>query len=238
MPGKLILLPNQIDETSSLEDSLPPAVAAAVRSLQGLIAESEKSARRYLRQFLSHEQMTQMPIRLLNEHTKPHEVQEFIAPMQRGECWGMITDAGLPCLADPGAELVAAARKENVRVMAIPGPSSLILTLQLSGLTSQRFAFHGYLPREGKELEEALRAIEKRSRAESATQMFIEAPYRSQKLFDALLAVLQPSTLLCVAIRLTSDTERVATHSVHEWKKRRLVIEKEPTVFAVRANFS
>jgi 16S rRNA (cytidine1402-2'-O)-methyltransferase len=233
-PGKLILLPNLLEESLPHEQFLPASVSTAVHAIQGLITESEKTARRYLRRFLTHEEMTKIPLRLLNEHTKEAELKELLAPLQKGEWWGLLTDAGLPCLADPGAELVWLARTHNIAVEALPGPSSIVLALQLSGLLSQRFAFHGYLPRESPALETAISALEKRSQQESAVQVFIEAPYRSQKLLDLLLNTLHPTTRLCVAASLTTPTERVLSLPVAKFKQANLVLGKEPAVFLLK----
>jgi 16S rRNA (cytidine1402-2'-O)-methyltransferase len=231
MAGKLILLPNLLDESLSHEGFLPPAVATAVRSIQGIVAESEKSARRYVRRFLSHEEMARLPIRLLNEHTPSTELAELLLPLQKGECWGLLSDAGLPSLADPGADLVWFARSHQIAVEALSGPCSITLALQLSGLPAQRFAFHGYLPRESAQLEEAIRSLEKRSKQESATQVFIEAPYRSQKLLDTLLSTLHPSTHLCIASSLTGPNEKVLSLPVSKFKQTQVQLGKEPTVF-------
>src|SRR5262249_13098213 len=149
----LFLLPNLLDETLAWEPFLPASVAAAVQSLDGLIAESEKEGRRYLRRFVNHERMAATPIRLLNEHTQPKEIGELLEPLIRGERWGLISDAGLPCIADPGAPLVLLAHEKKIRVETFSGPSSIVMALQLSGLSGQRFAFHGYLPREAPDLK-------------------------------------------------------------------------------------
>jgi 16S rRNA (cytidine1402-2'-O)-methyltransferase len=204
-----------------------------VHSLQGLIAEGEKPARKYLRRFLNHDQMAALPLRLLNEHTKPEELKALLEPLKRGECWGVLSDAGLPCIADPGAELVSLARKESILIETYPGPSSLLYALQLSGFPAQRFAFHGYLPRESPALEEMIRMLEKRSQAESSSQLFIEAPYRSAKLLATLLSTLKPTTKLCVTASLTSTQEKVVSKSVAEWKQKGLELSKEPAVFVV-----
>lgn len=233
-PGKLILLPNLLEESLPHETQLAPAVSTAVRSIEGLVAESEKTARRYLRRFLSHEEMNKIPLRLLNEHTREAELKELIAPLIAGKWWGLLTDAGLPCLADPGAELVWLARQHNIAVEALPGPSSLILALQLSGLISQRFAFNGYLPRESPALEQAIQALEKRSREENSTQLFIEAPYRSQKMLELLLSILHPATKLCVAASLTTPAERVLSLPVAKFRQANLTLGKEPAVFLIR----
>jgi len=227
--GKLILLPNLLDENAPIDPFLPPGVKTAIQSIKGLIAESEKTARRYLRKFLSHDEMAAMPLRLLNEHTK--ELNELIEPLIKGETWGLISDAGLPCLADPGTDLVALCHEKRIEVETYAGPSSIIFALQLSGLSGQKFAFHGYLPKDSPQLEQAIHDLEKRARAE--TQIFIEAPYRSAKMLTLLLSILHPDTRLCVAASLTTPQQRVVSQSVAKWKQGEFVLGKEPVVFVV-----
>ena len=231
--GKLILLPNLLDESLSHETSLSPDVGIAVRSIQGLIVESEKAGRRYLRRFLSHDEMTRIPLRLLNEHTQ--ELSELLAPLEKGECWGLISDAGLPCLADPGADLVWQARGRGIAIEALSGPSSIILALQLSGLCGQRFAFHGYLPKEMPDLERRILDLERRSREEDSTQAFIEAPYRSAKLLELLIKILKPTTRLCFASSLMTPAERVISQRVSQWQTAKIEVGKEPVVFLFQA---
>ena len=227
----LYLLPNLLEEELPLEPYLPSGVADAVRSLQGIIAESEKGARRYLRRFLDHDAMAKMPIRLLNEHTPASELEALLEPLLRKEIWGLVSDAGLPCIADPGAPLVFRAQAKGVPVIAFPGPSSILISLQLSGLNGQRFAFHGYLPRELPELKSALLSLEKRSF--EATQIWIEAPYRSAKLAQFILETLQPKTLFCIASSLTTARQSVKTQKIQEWRKHPPHLEKEPAVFLI-----
>jgi 16S rRNA (cytidine1402-2'-O)-methyltransferase len=234
--GKLILLPNLLDETLDAFNFLPAGVGPLVGTLQGLIAESEKAGRRYLRRFLTHDQMAALPLQTLNEHSSPEQLQVLLAPLLRGETWGLISDAGLPCLADPGADLVGAARKQKVSVQAVAGPSSIVMALQLSGFSGQRFAFHGYLPREPDLLEKRIVELEKRSGMEHSSQIWIEAPYRSSKMLEFLKTKLQPSTHLCVAVQLTTPHERSASLSISEWKKISFPIEKEPAVFLIYKN--
>lgn len=229
--GKLLLLPNLLDETLASELFLPPSVGTAVATLQGLIAESEKSARRYLRRFLSHEAMASTPIRLLNEHTPKGDLQALLSPLLQGEIWGLISDAGLPCIADPGADLVALAHEKGIAIATFAGPSSILMALQLSGFSGQHFAFHGYLPRETVDLEKKILELEKRT--SEATQIWIEAPYRSAKMLDALKRLLQPKTRLCVAVNLTSPNERVASMEMRQWKSVSFHLEKEPAVFLI-----
>jgi 16S rRNA (cytidine1402-2'-O)-methyltransferase len=227
--GQLILLPNVLEESLPADLFLPASVQTAVTGLDGLIAESEKAARRYLRRYLSHEKMAALPLRLLNEHTPPAEMEALLKPVLEGQIWGIVSDAGLPCIADPGADLVAAARRIGVDVEATSGPCSLILALQLSGFSGQRFRFHGYLPRIAEDLERMVKNLEKAAKGE--TQIWIEAPYRSAKMLEALKLWLQPATRLCVAVNLTTSVQRVASYSVDQWRLLSFEIGKEPAVF-------
>jgi 16S rRNA (cytidine1402-2'-O)-methyltransferase len=223
----LLLLPNLLDETLPVEPFLPLSVAEAVRSLQGLIVESEKMGRRYLRRFLSHEEMQKVPLQVLNEHSK--DLAPLLEPLIRGERWGLISDAGLPCIADPGADLVWEARKKGIRVETFAGPSSLLMALQLSGFPAQTFSFHGYLPREEPLLKKKVLELEKAR----GTHLWIEAPYRSDKMLQMLKEVLQPTTRLCVAASLTLPTQKVESKLVSLWRKSSMALEKEPAVFLI-----
>ncbi len=227
--GKLLLLPNLLDESLDASLFLPSSVGFAVGTLQGLIAESEKSARRYLRRFLSHDQMVKVPLRLLNEHTKKQELESLLEPLRSGETWGLISDCGLPCIADPGADLVFLAHQNGVTVETFVGPSSIVMALQLSGFSGQRFSFLGYLPREEEELESRLRKMEED--AKYATQIWIEAPYRSLKMLEALKKVLSPRVMLCIATDLTLPHQRVLTLSIKEWKAMNFSLLKAPCIF-------
>lgn len=231
MPGKLYLLPNLLEETLAAEPFLPVSVGNAVTMIQGLICESEKAARRYLRRFLSHDDMAKMPLRVLNEHTQ--NLSELIKPLEQGETWGLISDAGLPCIADPGADLVWLAHEKNIAVETFVGPSSILMALQLSGFSGQNFCFHGYLPREQPLLEQKLRELEKRG----GTHIWIEAPYRSAKMLEAAKQILQPKTRFCVAVHLTTERQRVQSQTIAKWKSVSFPIEKEPAVFLLDSHF-
>lgn len=234
--GKLLLLPNLLDETLSVDPFLPISVGQAVLGLDGLIAESEKSARRYLRRFVSHEQMAGTPLRLLNEHTPKYEIEGLLEPVEKGETWGLISDAGLPCIADPGSDLVYLAHTKGLDVETFVGPCSIVMALQLSGFSGQNFAFHGYLPRESAEQVVRLKELEKQ--AGTATQIWIEAPYRSAKMVEQLKEVLHPSTLLCVASQLTLPSQRVSTKVISAWKNFAWSMQKEPAIFLISRRFS
>lgn len=229
MSGKLYLLPNLLDESLPIEPFFPVNLHQAVASIQGLIAESEKMARRYLRRFLSHDEMVKVPLRLLNEHSK--EIQELLQPLLNGETWGLISDAGLPCIADPGADLVWLAHEHRVAVETFVGPSSIFMALQLSGMGGQQFSFHGYLPRETEDLERKVKDLEKRG----GTQIWIEAPYRSAKMLDTLKQVLQPNTKLCVAVCLTTPQQRILSQRALKWKRDPFTLQKEPAVFLIES---
>ncbi len=231
----IYLLPNLFDETQPWEPFLPESVKEAVASLDGLIAESEKAGRRYLRRFVDHDRMAATPIRLLNEHTQASDIAELLAPIAKGERWGLVSDAGLPCIADPGAPLVLMAHERKIQLTAFPGPCSMMMALQLSGLCGQRFAFHGYLPRDVPELKRSLQQIEARSKQENAAQLWIEAPYRSAKMASNAIESLSPSTLFCIALDLTFPTQSVRTQTILRWRKEKIEIGKQPAVFLIQA---
>lgn len=235
----LILLPNVLfDECVDTSSFFPPALNQKVVSLQGLITESEKEARKYLKRFVFPEGKTfrEVPLRLLNEHTKKEELEELLEPLLKGETWGLISDAGLPCLADPGANLVALARRKNVEIEAVSGPSSIFLALMLSGLSGQSFAFHGYLERDANKIREQVKDLEKESLKYRQTKLCIEAPYRSQALLETLIKELSPSTILSVCSSLTSPDEQVWTFPVKEWRQKNLPdLHKKPVIFLFQA---
>lgn len=231
----LFLLPNLLDASLAWEPFLPASVPEAVRTLDGLIAESEKEGRRYLRRFVDHEKMAATPIRLCNEHTAPAELAALVEPMERGETWGLVSDAGLPCVADPGSPLVLLAQEKKICVEALAGPSSILMALQLSGLTGQRFSFHGYLPREAADLKQALQRVEAKSRREVSSEIWIEAPYRMEKMAQVAMETLQPSTLLCIAENLTLEGQLVRTQPIARWRKAAIASGKRPAVFLLEA---
>lgn len=228
----LYLLPNLLADEAEA-GWLAQACFEVVPRLDGLICESEKRARRYLKLFTFPEgrSFRDIPLCVLSEHTVSKELEEMVPPILQGT-WGLISDAGLPLLADPGAQLVALVRQRGAQVVALPGPSSIVLSLMLSGLPSQAFAFHGYLPREQGPLIARLKILEERSLNEGSTQLFIEAPYRNERTFEALLSALRPSTQLCVASDLTGPHESVCTQSIRAWKTGSPPpLQKIPTIF-------
>lgn len=223
----LYLLPNLLGDSSV--DELSQSALQAASQIGALIAESEKEGRRFLKRIFP-QSFRGVPIHLLNEHTK--DVRALIDQIARGGTWGLISDCGMSCLADPGAELVFQARRRGIQIKAFAGPSSILLALVLSGLGGQRFTFHGYLP---KEKDALLRALKEMQRDDSV-HLFIEAPYRNDKLFAFLLGHLEAKTLVGVASDLTLPTESVQVRTVAEWKKvGAKPLDDRPTVFLLRS---
>lgn len=229
----LVLLPNLLHVEAKESWCIPDGARDVVAKLDGLIAESAKEGRRFLKRM--GRAPLEVPQKELNEHTNSEEIERLLEPMKRGEMWGYVSDAGLPCLADPGAQLVARARENRIVVQAISGPSSIMLILMLSGLSAQNFSFLGYLPREGEDLKKAIKSMEKRAREEHQTQVFIETPYRNEKLLQILLENLAQDTKLCIACNLTASDEYVETKTIAAWRRTTpSALKDRPAIFALK----
>jgi len=220
----LYLLPNLLDESLDHTQFFSKSVDEAVYHLEGLIAEDEKNARKFLKRFSYSRERTfrDIPIKLLNEHSKKEDVDALVAILKEGKPWGLISDCGLPCIADPGAFLVLLAKKAHIPVATLPGPSSIVMALQLSGLYSQQFTFSGYLPKDEPALLTALKEMEKEIVSKGHVFVFIEAPYRNEKLLDQIRKTVKDQLLLCVACDLTGSTEEVMTLPISRWKQENL----------------
>ena len=225
----LILFPNLLGKDSDFSDFFPDLVKKRIKHIDGLYCESEKEGRRYLLRFLSKSKANSIPLRILSEHTRDEEFEDLILPLLEGKTYGIISDAGLPCLADPGHRLVSLAHKYDIFLEAISGPSSIFLALILSGFSGQRFTFHGYLERKEKELIRQIKTIENRS--ENFTQIFIEAPYRNNKLYQFLLKHLRKDTYLCLAQNLGTYKDMVVTSKIEKFRQKKLKLSKDPMVF-------
>ena len=228
MAGQLILLPNLLSERSDPKEQLPENLGKIFDTLDGLIVEDAKSARRFIVRFSK--ELLKLPMETLNEHTD--DLKALLPPMKNGQKWGLLSEAGLTCIADPGAKLVDLARLQNIDVRAIPGPSSIFMGLMLSGFSGQSFTFNGYLPRRRPLLDQRLAILVRNAQKERTTQIFIEAPYRNNQLFASLMELLPGNMKLCVACDLTDPNEWVETRTVQEWKKRQSPdLHKRPTLF-------
>ncbi len=234
-PGKLYLIPNLLDPQSQPESVLPVLVLERLRSLRRYIVEGEKAAWRLLSRVLGQEEAAEVTMERLDEHTKIEDLPHLLDPLLAGENVGLLSEAGMPCVADPGAALVALAHEKGIEVSPLPGPSSILLALAASGLEGQRFSFLGYLPQERADRKETLTAIDQALRVDGATRIFIETPYRNDKLLEDCLSSLSESTRLCVAVSLSGPSERIRSASISAWRRSPWRIGKEPAIFLVGA---
>lgn len=236
MKSALLLLPNLLGEHRHHELFLPASVDKAVASLDGLIAESETGGRRYLGRFNTAKSASEIPISVYHETSSDEEINFFLEPVVKGERWGLVSDAGLPCVADPGARLVKRARLLGLNIQAFSGPSSIMLGLMLSGMSAQRFSFQGYLAKEPQGRHKQIQELEATSRKEGATQIFIETPYRNKHLLESLVEKLSDDMWLCVAWELTLPTQGVLSQPVALWKKSPLPnLDKKNAIFMFSA---
>ncbi|WP_068466550.1 SAM-dependent methyltransferase [Candidatus Protochlamydia phocaeensis] len=228
----LLLLPNLLGDHRYAEIFLPASVAKAVQTLDGLIAESEGEGRRYLKRFATKKPANEIPIALFNEHTPDADIDFLLEPIIKGERWGIVSDAGLPCIADPGSKLVHRARQRGLAIQAFVGPSSILMALMLSGLPGQKFFFHGYLAKEADKRQAEIKHLLQLAGQDKATQIFMEAPYRNMQALDSLLKILPDKAWLAVAWDLTMPTQGVISQTVESWKKCTLPsLEKKPAIF-------
>lgn len=235
MTGTLYLIPVPLGPISP-QEHLHPGVLAIIRPLTYFVVEQAKSARAFLKAAGTDLPLQELELEELNEHTKSDALDRLLAPLRAGHDIGLLSEAGCPAVADPGADLVALAQRENIRVVPLVGPSSLLLALMASGLNGQRFAFLGYLPAKEVDRNKALRELEIDSRKNKQTQLFIETPYRNRAMFDAMLQACQPGTRLCIATDLTLPSESIRTRTIAQWKKETPPeIERRPTVFLLLA---
>ncbi|MBN1339400.1 MAG: SAM-dependent methyltransferase [Bacteroidales bacterium] len=230
--GKLYLIPLPISNGSP-EDFIPPVRLSLIVSLTYFVVEEPRTARRFLRKAGYQGHFEEIQFHVLNEHTSITDIPAMIAPLISGNDMGLLSEAGMPCIADPGAWLVATAHQNGIRVVPLSGPSSITLALAASGFNGQNFAFHGYLPVKSKEREEKIKYMEKLSGAGNQTQIFIEAPYRNNGMMESILKTCHSGTRLCVACNITGDDEYIKTLSIGEWKKEKPALHKKPCVFLI-----
>ncbi|HYC39575.1 MAG TPA: SAM-dependent methyltransferase [Chitinophagaceae bacterium] len=230
--GTVYLIPSPIDDAGL--EAIPAAAGAALRDCQVIFAENERAARRYLRRLDRSLIIDSFEWFTLHQQEK-EMLQVFRDRVKAGKNVAILSEAGCPGVADPGQLLVAAAQEMRVKIRPVTGPSSLLLALMASGMNGQRFQFHGYLPVESQARDRAIRELESESRKKDCTQLFIETPYRNQKLFDAVLRNCQPATRLCIAAGLTGDSEWIRTQRISEWKKEIPLLGKRATVFLMHA---
>jgi 16S rRNA (cytidine1402-2'-O)-methyltransferase len=232
--GSLYLLPNTLGDTAA-EAVIPAAALQRARSLDYFIAENPKSARAFLKRIGFPRALQDIRVERLDHNTRAGEIAPLLEPVLGGRDAGLLSEAGLPAVADPGATLVRLAHQKGVRVVPLSGPSSILLALAASGLEGQRFVFHGYLPVKAPELAATLKHLERQSRRLSQTQIFIETPYRNDATLAAMLRFLSDDTLVCVAVDLTLEQELVKTQSAAAWRREVPQLKGRSAVFLVLA---
>ena len=234
MKGKLYLLPNLLGK-SEINCVIPSGVLEIIHSLDCFIVENVRSARRFLLHSGYSKEINNIEFFILDEHTSNDDIQKYIVACQAGRNMGVLSEAGVPAVADPGARIVELAHKSGIRVIPLVGPSSILLALMSSGLNGQSFSFLGYLPVKKDNLVRRIREIEAISIREKQTQIFIETPYRNLRLFGELIRVCKPSTHLCIALNLTGPEEKISLKRISEWKNTNPDIERKPAVFLLSA---
>ncbi|MDR0938883.1 MAG: SAM-dependent methyltransferase [Mediterranea sp.] len=226
----LYLLPVTLGDTP-VGQVLPPYNAEIIAGIRHFIVEDVRSARRFLKKVDRQADIDALTFYPLGKHTSPDAVSGYLRPLEEGHPMGVISEAGCPAVADPGADVVAIAQRKGLRVVPLVGPSSIILSVMASGFNGQSFAFYGYLPIEPAERVKALKALEQRAYAENQTQLFIETPYRNRKMVEDVLAHCRPQTRLCIAANITCEDEYIRTRTVREWKGHVPDLAKKPCIF-------
>lgn len=232
--GKLYLIPTTLGD-SEIKSVIPASVVDIIESLQFFIVENIRTTRRYIRKVSKTKNIDEITFFELNKRTKPEEISGFLKPCLSGYSIGIISEAGNPGIADPGASVVKIAHKKNIDIIPSVGPSSILLALISSGMNGQNFAFNGYLPINDKERAEKIRFLERKSKAENQTQIFMETPFRNMKMFDTLLQTCRNDTFLCIAADITLTSEFIKTKTISDWKKQKPQLNKRPTVFVIQA---
>ncbi|BFP39158.1 SAM-dependent methyltransferase [Flavobacteriaceae bacterium GF1] len=232
--GKLYLVPTMLGDNAPLE-VLPISIKRTIENVDHYIAENEKSARRFIKRISPAKNQPDLHFELLNKYTDPTEIPTFLDACIQGFDMVLLSEAGAPGIADPGADVVRIAHKKKIQVVPMVGPSSITMAMMASGMNGQNFAFTGYLPIDTALRGKAIKSLEKLSLETGQAQIFIETPYRNEKLFQELIKKLRPSTLLCVACDITLPSEQIVTKTANEWKRYPLDLQKRPTVFIIQA---
>ena len=231
LQSALYMIPVPISE-GKITDVLPNGNLEIIRNIHHFIVENVRTARRFLKKIDPSIDISGITFHELNGHTPFNEISGYLEALRKGSPMGVMSEAGCPGVADPGALMVRIAQDENLKVIPLVGPSSILLALMASGLNGQKFAFHGYLPVKDPDRDKTIRDLESQSKRHDITQIFIETPYRNEKMMESLLKNLSGETLLCVAADVTSPTaEKIITRSVKKWKSGKYTLEKVPTIF-------
>ncbi|MDR0541574.1 MAG: SAM-dependent methyltransferase [Dysgonamonadaceae bacterium] len=232
MHPTLFLIPVTLGD-AAIDHVLPPYNKEVILSLRHFIVENARSARRFLKQTESAIDIDALTFYTLNEHTTREELSSFLEPLQKGESAGLLSEAGCPAIADPGSDIVAMVQQKGIRVTPLVGPSSILLALMASGLNGQNFAFNGYLPVDNNRRIKTLKQLEQRIYTGRQTQLFIETPYRNQKVLQDILTTCQADIKLCIAIDISLPTEDIRTRRIADWRKNIPELSKRLCIFAL-----
>lgn len=232
MEVALYLLPVTLGDTA-IEKVLPSYNREIIVGIKHFIVEDVRSARRFLKKVDADINIDELTFYPLNKHTSPEDIAGYLTPLAQGNAMGVISEAGCPAVADPGADVVAIAQRRNLKVVPLVGPSSIILSVMGSGFNGQSFAFHGYLPINPADRTRRLKELEARVYSENQTQLFIETPYRNHKMLEEILKTCRPQTKLCIAANITCEGEYIRTKTVKEWKGHLPDLNKIPCIFLI-----
>ncbi|MFB9057902.1 SAM-dependent methyltransferase [Mariniflexile ostreae] len=230
--GTLYLIPTTLGDNEPLE-VLPISVKKIIEQTNTFIVENEKTARRFIKKINPSKQQSTLELFPLNKFTDSSLLPGFLEPCLKGSHVGLISEAGCPGVADPGAEIVKIAHQKNIKVVPLVGPSSILMAMMSSGMNGQNFAFNGYLPIDKTERKDELKRLERISFDQNQSQIFIETPYRNNKMLESLCAILDDDTQICVACDITLSTEFIKTKTAHAWKKNSVDLHKRPTIFII-----
>jgi len=230
--GILYLIPTTLGDNEPLE-VLPMSVKKIIEQVDHYIVENEKSARRFIKKISPRKSQPSLHIKILDKYTDDLELQHFLDDCAEGYNVGLLSEAGVPAVADPGASIVKLAHQKGIKVKPLVGPSSIVMAMMSSGLNGQNFAFNGYLPIDKAERKRSIKQLEKLSSDKDQSQLFIETPYRNEKLFEDLKRTLLASTQLCIAVDITLSTEYIRTMPVEEWKHVKIDLHKRPAIFII-----
>jgi 16S rRNA (cytidine1402-2'-O)-methyltransferase len=229
--GDLYLIPNTLGE-DNFSFVLPDEVKSVIESLDYFIVENERTARAYIKRLFPDKIQKDIHVEIIDKHTDPLDLPGFLRPIENGKNAGIISEAGVPCIADPGAEIVSIAHRKGLKVIPLVGPSSILLALMASGFNGQQFAFRGYLPFDQQIRKRVFQAMNKDIK-DGITQIFMETPYRNNKLLDELLKIMHPETKLCIACDITLENEYIRTKTIANWVGSLPDLHKRPTIFLI-----
>ncbi|AVR43892.1 SAM-dependent methyltransferase [Christiangramia fulva] len=231
--GKLYLIPVGLGDSPD-NKVFPPMNKEIIKEIDDFIVENEKSARRFIKRILPEKSQPALQLKALNKFTDPSEILNFLNPAKEGKNMGLLSEAGCPGVADPGAEIVKLAHQFGIQVVPLVGPSSILLAMMASGMNGQSFTFHGYLPIDKKERKSTILQLERISAEKNQAQLFIETPYRNMKFLQDLVQILHPATRICVACDLTLASEFIKTATASEWKNIKADLHKRPAIFIIQ----